>query len=48
MAAEFDASGHLTNPDHPAVQALANQPHSFAAAEPQVMADHADVGEPHV
>jgi hypothetical protein len=48
MAAEFDAAGHLTNPDHPAVQALANQPHSLVAAEPQVIVDHADVGEPDV
>jgi hypothetical protein len=46
MAAEFDAAGHPTNPDHPAVQALANRPVTLDAPDPQVMDDHHDVGEP--
>lgn len=46
LAAEFDESGHLTNPAHPAVQALANRPLSLDEPEPQVMLDHDDVGEP--
>ena len=46
MAAEFDDAGHLTNPADPAVKALAERPVSLAAPEPQVMIDHADVGEP--
>lgn len=45
MAAEFDEAGHLTNPDHRAVEALANRPMSLDAAEPEVIVDHADVGE---
>lgn len=45
MAAEFDAAGHLTNPDHPAVVAFANRPVGLDDAEPQVMDDHDDVGE---
>lgn len=45
FAAEFDAAGHLTNPDHPAVAALANRPLAADAPDPVVMIDHADVGE---
>lgn len=45
LAAAFDVAGHLTNPDHPAVEALANRPVALDAPEPQVMDDHADVGE---
>jgi hypothetical protein len=44
-AAEFDDAGHLTNPDHPAVVALATRPLAAHAPEPEVMEDHADVGE---
>lgn len=46
MAATFDDAGHLTNPSHPAVLALANRPVSLDAPAPVVMDDHADVGEP--
>lgn len=46
LATEFDAAGHLTNPDHPAVKALDNRAISFNEPEPQVMDDHGDVGEP--
>ena len=46
LAAEFDDAGHLTNPDHNAVQALANRPLSIDAAPPEIMEDHSDVGEP--
>lgn len=45
MAAEFDDAGHLANPTHPAVIALANRPLSMSAAKPKVMIDHDDVGE---
>jgi hypothetical protein len=45
MAAEFDAAGHLANPDHAAVRALANRPLAADAPDPVVMEDHADVGE---
>ncbi len=46
LAAKFDEAGHLTNPDHPAVEALANRPVALDEPEPQVMEDHNDVGEP--
>ena len=46
LAAEFDAAGHLTNPGHPAVEALASRPVALDAPEPQVMQDHDDVSEP--
>ncbi|HEX8401993.1 MAG TPA: N-acetylmuramoyl-L-alanine amidase [Allosphingosinicella sp.] len=46
MSAEFDGAGHLTNPEHAAVVALADRPVSLDAPEPQVMTDHSDVGEP--
>ncbi len=46
LAAEFDEAGHLTNPAHPAVQALASRPLALDDSEPQVMEDHNDVGEP--
>lgn len=46
MSAQFDGAGHLTNPEHPAVVALAHRPVGLDAPEPQVMTDHSDVGEP--
>lgn len=45
LAAEFDDAGHLINPDHPAVLALAGRPVSLDATPPQVITDHDDVGE---
>jgi len=46
LAAEFDGSGHLTNPDHPSVKALANHALGFALRSPDAMVDHLDgVGE---
>lgn len=45
LAAEFDAAGHLINPEHPAVQALGSRPVGLDAPKPQIMMDHADVGE---
>jgi len=45
LAAEFDDAGHLTNPDHAAVKALANRPVGLDAPDPVVIIDHADVGE---
>lgn len=46
FAAEFDENGRPANPDHPAVAALADRPVPFDEPEPEVMLDHADVGEP--
>lgn len=47
LAAEFDAGGHCTNPEHPAVKALANRPLAAAPEEPVVINDHDDdAGEP--
>lgn len=47
LAAEFDAAGHLTNPDHPAVRALAERPLPATTFEPAMIKDHdADAGEP--
>ena len=48
-AATFDASGKLTNPDHPAVLALAARPvvgFGISAHTFDVMSDHNDIGEP--
>jgi len=47
LAAEFDQDGEITNSSNPKVQALFDRPPLGAdAAEPDVMMDHADVGEP--
>lgn len=46
LTAEFDLQGALTNHDNTKVQALLNRPMAVDAAPPQVMIDHADVGEP--
>jgi hypothetical protein len=46
MAVEFDDTGHVSNPTHPALVAFANRPLSMSAAPPKVMIDHDDVGEP--
>jgi hypothetical protein len=45
LAADFSATGQLSNPTEPAVKALADRPPSFAAFAPEVMMDHSDVGE---
>lgn len=45
LAAQFDAAGHLTNTTHPAVNALADRVLSAAPATPEVITDHADVGD---
>jgi N-acetylmuramoyl-L-alanine amidase CwlA len=46
LAAQFDAAGHVTNPAHPAVKALADRVLSAAPPNPEVIEDHADVGAP--
>jgi hypothetical protein len=47
LAAEFDALGHPTNRDDPAVAALAERPLPAAPDDPVVMTDHDDdAGEP--
>ena len=48
LAAEFSASGTITNATNPQVKALLDRPAALgmAAFPPQVMADHSDVGEP--
>lgn len=45
LAAQFDAAGHLTNPGHSAVKALADRVLSAAPPIPEVIEDHADVGD---
>ena len=47
LAAEFSASGTITNSIEPKVKALLDRPAAMgmAAFSPQVMADHGDVGE---
>lgn len=45
LTAEFDAQGEIANPDDPAVVALEQRVLPLAAAPPDVIADHADVGE---
>jgi hypothetical protein len=47
LAAEFDAAGQLTNPHDPAVAALLHRPPAglAPASPPEVMEDHANVGE---
>jgi hypothetical protein len=42
LAAEFDSAGHISNPDHPTVQALADRQLPAAAYEPSVIHDHND------
>jgi len=47
MAAEFDEDGEISNPADPRVRALLDRPPlGLDAPEPDVMMDHADVGEP--
>ncbi len=47
LAAEFDEKGHCTNPDDPAVKALADRPLAAAPEHPVVIEDHNDdAGEP--
>lgn len=46
MAAEFDADGDLANPDAAPVKAFLERPLPFDEPDPDVMMDHADVGEP--
>jgi len=47
LAAEFDEKGHLTNPNDPAVKALADRPLAAAPETPVVIDDHDDdAGEP--
>lgn len=47
LAAEFDHDGEIANPENPKVKALFDRPPLGAdAPEPDVMMDHADVGEP--
>jgi hypothetical protein len=45
MTAEFDADGNLTNEGDAKVRALLERPMQLDAPEPDVMMDHADVGE---
>jgi hypothetical protein len=46
LAAEFAPDGSLTNSDDPRVRALLERPAlGLDAADPEVMTDHADVGE---
>lgn len=47
MAARFDSGGRLANPDHPKVRPLLDRPAApLGLAEPDVIEDHFDVGEP--
>lgn len=45
FAAEFGPEGVLKNPTDPKVQALVNRPMPLDEPEPEVISDHADVGE---